>query len=181
MRKGVTLIELVIMMVLIGALSVGISRYLVNVIDVWNFTSFRSDIVANARGAFMKMIRDIRQIKKRTPSENTIEVADRSALQFISLDTNYNDIRIRYRLSGNYIYYDLDSNFDGTFDNSQILMTGAYNFYFKYYTKAGDELNPYPLSSSDREKIYQIGIEFEVREKDQSYQFRTKVFPRNLK
>ncbi len=181
MRKSVTLIELVIVIVLVGVLSVGFSRYFVDIINTWNFVSFRSEVVNVARSAFMQMTRRIRQIKKRTPSENTIETADIGTLKFVSLDTSDNNIRIRYRVSGNELYYDLDSDFDGNFESSHILLGGVYNFHFRYYKNDGTEMASYPLSYSDREDIYQIGIEFEIRERDQSYQFYTKVFPRNFK
>ena len=181
MKKSVTLIELIAVITIVGLLSAGFAWYLIDVINTYNFTSFRSEIVNTARSAFMQMTRKIRQIKKRTPSENTIEVADAGTLQFISLDINDNDIRIRYRFSGNDLYYDLDGDFDGSFESSHLLVGRLYNFNFKYYTEDGTELSSFPLSYSDREVIYQIGIEFEVRERDQIYQFHTKICPRNLK
>jgi len=176
-EKGVTLIELVIVIVLVGVLASGFGWYFTNVIDTWNFISFRSEVINQARLGFMQMVRQIRQIKRPTPTQPTIEQADQDSLQFIRLDDSGNDMRIQYHASGTELFYDLDSDFNGTFETSEILVNGIYNFAFRYYNQEGDELT-FPV---DVESIYEIGEEFEVREREQGYDFQTRVFPRNLR
>ncbi len=180
-RKAVTLIELVIVIVLVGILAGGVSLYFTSAIDTWRFISFRSEIVSQARASLLQMTRKIRQIKQPSQSQETIEAADLGSFQFIRLHESGSDERIRYRSSGEDIFYDLDSNVDGSFEGSYVLMDGVSNFGFSYYDDAGAQLSSLPLSQTDRGKIYRIEVSFDITEGDQSKSLDISIFPRNLK
>ena len=182
-KKAVTFIELVVVLTIVGIFAGAFSWFLIKVMDVWKFTSFRSEIVGQARISFIQMTRQLRQIKKDMPS--AIENASSSNLQFVRLDSSGNDIRLRYRYASvnEELFYEIDTNDDGSFDvsdTSEILLSGVAPFTFRYYDSLGSQIFSDPLSTAERENICYIEVQFDVNEKDQSYTFKSKVFPRNL-
>ena len=156
--KGLTLIELIIVITIIGALTLGFSWYFIKTIDLWNFLSFRNEIVNQIRIGLIRMGRDIRQIKRRTPTQETIEEATESSFQFIrEIDTG--DVRIRYRYLTNdtEVVYEVDQDLDGVFDYSHTLLSGASSFRFTYFDSQ-DNVTTVP---SD---IYRVKITLTVTE-----------------
>ncbi len=183
-KKAFTFIELVIVLTIVGIFSGAFSWFLIKVMDVWKFTSFRSEIVNEARISFIQMTRQIRQIKKDLPS--AIEDAGSDRLQFVRLDSGGNDVRLRYRYAPltEELFYEIDSNDDGSFDvsdTSEILVSRAAPFTFRYYDSLGGQIVSDPLSADEREGVCYIEVQFDVNEGDQSYTLKTRVFPRNLK
>jgi len=181
LHKGVTLIEIILVVVTIGVLAGGFSWYFARNIDLWNLVTFRSEIVSQARLGVVQMVRNIRQIKTSNPDEETIEEADTQTLQFIILSSDNSNVRMRYRFLGNSIFYDLDSDFDGTFEESNILVRGVDAFRFRYYDIDGEEFVTLPLSSEDREGVALVRIELSLQQGDQRIGFNQEVFLRNRK
>ena len=181
LHKGVTLIEIILVVVTIGVLAGGFSWYFARNIDLWNLVTFRSEIVSQARLGVVQMVRNIRQIKTSNPDEETIEEADIQTLQFIILSSDNSNVRMRYRFLGNSIFYDLDSDFDGTFEESNILVRGVDAFRFRYYDIDGEEFVTLPLSSEEREGVALVRIELNLQQGDQRIGFNQEVFLRNRK
>ena len=52
--KGVTLIELIVVMMVVGILTAASSMYIKETVDLWRFLNFRSEVVSQGRMALMK-------------------------------------------------------------------------------------------------------------------------------
>ena len=172
-KKSVTLIELVMVILVVGTLAAGFSWYLIQVIDVWNFVSFRNETVNQARSGLMRMSRDIRQIIPLG-----IEQAGIDALQFLVIDENDYSVRLRYRLDGSNLFYEIDDipqgAPDGTFDSSNVLLGGVSSLNFTYF-----DINDNPTSLL--EFIHFINISLTVQERTQQASMSLRVFPRNFR
>ena len=71
MKKAVTLIECIVVIVIIGALSVGFASYMSGTIDIWNLISSRSEVVNEARVGLLRMAREIRRADNFTTATDT--------------------------------------------------------------------------------------------------------------
>ena len=170
-RKTVTLVELIIVTVLVGALSLGFSWYLMNAIDMWQFVSFRSEIASQAELALAQMSRNIRQA-----TAGSIEDAKHKKITFGMLDDNDSPIRVQYKYNSTNgrLLYKLDNNNDGTWDSSDILLSGVSNLRFDYFDSAGN-------STATPSDVYLINTDISVAKGSQSATLSSRVFPRNFK
>ncbi|MCD6583159.1 MAG: type II secretion system protein [Candidatus Omnitrophica bacterium] len=178
MKRGVTLVELIITIVIVGVLSLGVGWYFSKSIDIWNFLSFRTEILNQARLGVVRMGREIRQVKKPTFEEETIEEATSTSFQFLEV-TYEGDKRIRYRYdeAAKNLFREEDFNMDEDFQDtneSQLLLTGVENFQFTYLDREGN-------STSVLGEIYRIKINLEVKRDEESVRIDYEVFPRNFK
>jgi len=138
-KKSVTLIELVTVIVIVGVLCVGLGSFIKQAMDVWNFTTFRSDIVNDARIAVLRMARDLRGISL---SASAIQSTTNATMIAYTVGSATN----RYRYDGlsipanKRLYYEIDSASDGTFESSNILLAELANFSFRYYNNTGYDI-----------------------------------------
>jgi len=65
-KEGVTLIELVMVIVAVGVIVGVATMYINEVVDLWSFMSFRTDVVNQARLSVARMSREMRQVKNAT-------------------------------------------------------------------------------------------------------------------
>ncbi|RKY45435.1 MAG: hypothetical protein DRP81_03840 [Candidatus Omnitrophota bacterium] len=177
-KKGVTLIELIITIVMVSFLFLGISWYFQRTIEIWNFLSLRNDIGNQLRLGIMRMGRDIRQIRTRDVEEEPIEVATSVLFQFIKF-TPDDEIRVAYLYdsSRGIIFYEEDTNSDGDFDDyreKQILLRDVDDFHFTYLDRKG---NP----TEEILDIYMVRIYLKVKKQEEELSISYEVFPRNLK
>jgi prepilin-type N-terminal cleavage/methylation domain-containing protein len=166
-RKGITLIELVMVIVIVGILAGASSMYIKETIDLWRFLTFRNEVVSGGRMALARMAREIRQMDEA-------EVAQTDSLQF--LDINGSRLRFR-RTADNNLWRDVDSNLDDIFEAQDVLATGVSELDFSYYDKDNNQLLE-PVS--DPSQIYRINIELEIESGDQTKTLRSQIYPRNL-
>jgi prepilin-type N-terminal cleavage/methylation domain-containing protein len=159
--KGLTLIELVMTIVIVGILLGVLSFSVKGIMDMWNFWSFRSEVVSQGRVAVMRMVREIRQVR----NETSIFIADRSSMQF----NDTNNQTVDYSLSGSDLIR-----------NGNVLARGVNNLTFSYYNITNAELAPLPLNAASRPEIYVIGITLKITSGDQNKTLETRVYPRNL-
>jgi prepilin-type N-terminal cleavage/methylation domain-containing protein len=159
--KGLTLIEMVITVVITGIILGGLIIPIKGIIDMWDFWSFRSEIVSQGRIAAMRMVREIRQVK----NETAIFIADRSHIQF----NDTNNQTIDYSLNG--------SNLTR---NNNVLASGISNFTLAYYNTTNVQLAPLPLNATNRSAIYMIGFGLTIVSGNQNKTLETRVYPRNL-
>jgi len=170
-RKTVTLVELVVVTVLVGVLSLGFSWYLMNAIDMWQFVSFRSEIVSQAKFALAQMSRNIRHA-----TAGSIEDAKHKKLTFSMLNGSGSPIRVQYKYNSTNgrLLYKLDNNNDGTWDSSNILLSGVSNLRFDYFDSKGN-------STTTPSDVYLVNIDISVAKGSQSATLSSRVFPRNFK
>ncbi|MFA6383833.1 MAG: type II secretion system protein [Candidatus Omnitrophota bacterium] len=159
-RRGVTLIELVVVIAVVGILAAMSSGYINQVVGTWQTVSFRMDTVAQMRSALDRMSREIRQVKNAT----SVYAADSSVFRFVGVD----DATITYNISGTNV---LRSN--------AVLATGAARLNFAYYDAEGEAL-AHPDVFPDATDIRRIAVTLEMRSAAQNKTMTVQVFPRNL-
>lgn len=176
-EKGVTLIELIMGIVIVGTL-VGISSvYIKQVMNLWNFLNFRNESSAQASTTLIRMAREIRQIADNT----AVSAADSSSLEFTAIDLDNdgnNDVIRFYRdAANNELRRVFNNNNSG---NGDILAGNISTLSFAYYGSNNAALSPLPLSSGNRSKIKRISARLTVQSGTQSKTLKTQIWPRNL-
>lgn len=168
-KKGVTLIELIMMIVVVGILAAVGSMYIKVTIDLWQFLNFRNEVASQARMALIRIEREIRQ----TRDSDSVLTADATRFRFIDM----NNITINYcRATAN-----CTCNSAGTYlcRDTSILMPGLTNFIFTYYDSSNQVIAS-PSVSPDKTDIKCIKITFTIQSGNQTKTLSTKVYPRNL-
>lgn len=168
-QKGVTIIELIMAIVIVGALVGGSAMYIKEIIGLWRFLSFRSEAVSQARIALVRISREIRQA-------NSINTAQSSRINFGAADLGEDDVDL---LDDTVEFYLNNSNelrrvFNS--DNSgqgYVLASGVSGPIFVYY-----DADKAVTAQIDRIKM--ISITLTVTAATQSKTLRTLVYPRNL-
>jgi prepilin-type N-terminal cleavage/methylation domain-containing protein len=158
--KGVTLIELVMVIAIVGILVSVSSMYIVEVVNMWNFFSFRSEIVSEARLALFRMVREIRQIGNVTD----VYKAQISDFQFRDINSDV----IEYSLSGGNL-----------FRNSDVLAAGVTNLTFIYYNRTDGQI-ALPLVSPAGTDIFRIHVNMEIGAGSQTKKISSQAYPRNF-
>ncbi|MFH0790599.1 MAG: prepilin-type N-terminal cleavage/methylation domain-containing protein [Candidatus Omnitrophota bacterium] len=159
-RRGVTLIEMIMAIVIVGVLVGVSSMYVKETIDLWHFLNFRSEVVSQGRIAMIRMGREIRQIR------DNLSVYNASAIRFRFDDINGNNID--YQLIGNNLMR-----------NSDVLASGVSSLGFIYYNSSNAVI-PVPLVSPTATDIYQISITLFIQSGSQTKTLRSQIHPRNL-
>ncbi len=114
--RGVSLIEVLIVLSMVGMLIVAISPHLRSGRQVWEVVGDRhADVVQNARIGMDKMVREIRQAQG-------LNVADSSYIEFVDKDSN----DMKFQLNAQYLEC-------GPPDSLAVLAGPANNLSFTYY------------------------------------------------
>ena len=158
-KEGVTLIELVMVIVAVGVIVGVATMYINEVVDLWSFMSFRTDVVNQARLSVARMSREMRQVKNAT----SVQAAEAHRFQF----TDINDQPIDYYLSGT----DLRRNAD-------TLAGGVRNLTFGYYNATGEVL-AVPVDAGNRTQIRRVSVFADIAAGTESKSLETQVFLRN--
>jgi type II secretory pathway pseudopilin PulG len=184
--KAVTLVELVVVIVVTGILTVGLAAYITQAVDTWDFLSTRSDIVNQARVGLLRMGRDIRNLT------GTPYAADADYLEFDRITPTGSTLRMRYDHddANDRVLYTVDENGNNDLsdETARVLIGGVKDpgggtdFQFRYFDSSGTELSA-PITLAD---IYRIRIEFVVSDtgmsaNPKSIQLHYEIFPRNFK
>ncbi|MFA5100129.1 MAG: type II secretion system protein [Candidatus Omnitrophota bacterium] len=159
-RRGVTLIELVMVIAVVGILAAMSSGYINQVINTWQTVSFRIESVSQMRSALDRMSREIRQVK------NTTSVLSAAANAFRFIDSA--DAAIMYNIAG-----------ANVLRNNEVLAAGVARLEFAYYDAQG-VLLPAPNVFPDETDIKRISVTLEISSSGQNKTMSVQVFPRNL-
>lgn len=159
-KKGVTIIELIIIMTLVAVLAAVSSLYIKETVDLWNFLIFRNEMVSQGRMAFSRMVREIRHVKDR----NSVLTAQAERFRFYDV----NDNEIDFYLSD-----------DILMRNSDILAGGVNSLEFTYYDNTNTVIST-PAVSPFMTDIYRIVIILGIGSGSQSKTLQVAVYPRNL-
>jgi prepilin-type N-terminal cleavage/methylation domain-containing protein len=159
-KSGLTIIELVMVIAIVGIVAGLSSVYINEVIDTYRLVSFRMESVAQMRGAIDRMSREIRQIKNST----SVLAASANLFRFNCVDNT----TISYNLSGTNLLR-----------NNSMLASGIGRLNFTYYNNTGGIVAA-PDVYPDVTDIVRIKIELEARSAAQNKNLSVQVFPRNL-
>jgi len=159
-KSGLTLIELVMTISIVGILVSGSMFYIKQVIDLWDFVSFRNEIVSDGRMALNRMSREIRQIN------NSTSVLYANITRFRFTDIN----------NGTIDYYFSSPNL---IRNNDTLASGVSNLNLTYYNLTNQPIAN-PLISPQATDIRRIKIRLNMFSGNQNKTFETQVYPRNL-
>lgn len=159
-RKGVTLIELVVAIVITGILA-GLGGMLVRqVVDSWNTVSSRSEAAAQMNIALGRMSRQIRSIKDPV----SVFIAASDSFKFRRND----GLNITYNVSGSDLL-----------ENGVVLSGSVKRLNFTYYNATGAVL-PAPDVYPDDTDVRRVGIELEIISRAGNKARSVTVRPRNL-
>jgi prepilin-type N-terminal cleavage/methylation domain-containing protein len=159
-EKGLTLIEMVMTIVIVGILAGGGMFYIRQVIDLWSFVTFRNEVVYQGRTALARMSRDIRQISNNT----SVFYANSTRFRFAGI----NNASVDYYLSNT----DLMRNNDA-------LASGVRNLTLTYYNLTNQPIAN-PLVNPQATNIRRISIRLNIFSGDQNKTLTTQVWPRNF-
>lgn len=158
--SGVTMVELVIVITIVGILASVASMYIKETIDLWRFISFRNEVVAQARISLSRIGRELRQIKDNYSVYNATS-------SYISFQ-DVNNSTISYSFSS-----------PNLLRNSDTLASGVTNFTLTYYDE-DNLLISSPALYPVRTDIERINIHLEVSSGTQSKALELEVYPRNI-
>lgn len=172
-RAGITLIELVIGMVLMGIVALVVANALSTGITGFFVVDNRKEALDQARVAMDRMAKEMRNLR------NSASVTASSATQFCftMLDGTNNNLLVNY----SYVDPDIKREEAGACvaGNGQTLATyiTASSFSFAYIQANGTEENPVQFSSVTTKRIR---ITAKSTVSGESVQLQTEVWPRNL-
>jgi len=158
-HKGMTLLELIIVMVLIGIVSIFITGVMFYEMNLFHNLSNRTDKLQISRDALRMISRDIRQIM----APDSISQAYLNSIQFDDVD----DFTIAYTFSNNQI-----------FRNGDLLQNSVQNLEFEYFDSSGNQLTS-PVSNPSQIRTISIDLTTSLSN-NQSFNLATKIYPRNF-
>ena len=173
MRRAFTLVETLVTVAIIAALSIAIGDAILYFYRAEETAALQSDTVRTARGAFDSMVRDIREASYGADGSQPIASMSGYALTFFA-DTNNDGSsdRISYRVSGTSLFKSItlpSGNppfYSGWIDSSTAsIAEGVRNLadghiLFRYYDAAGNEITDYSRTAD----VASVLIRFIVRE-----------------
>ncbi len=165
-KKAFSLIELIMVIVIVGILVGTFAIYVSNAIKLWQFTSFRSETVSQARLGLSRMVREMRQVKDNTSvttangSDFKFTTADGSVIEFVCSTPNTPLLRILGATSNNLV--------------QQITSTSI----FTYYDASNNVLSTPTVTPTTN--IKSIKIILNLQAGNQTNTLTTRVYPRNL-
>jgi len=164
-KKAFSLIELIMVIVIVGILVGTFALYVSNAINLWRFTSFSNETVAQARLGLSRMAREMRQVKDNTSvttatgSDFKFTAADDSIIEFVCAGADAPLQRILGVTSNNLV--------------SIISSTSIFTYY-----DANNAVLSTPVTPTSN--IKSIKITLQVKAGNQTKTLSTRVYPRNL-
>lgn len=131
-KTAFSLIELIMVITIVGILSAALSAYIGAAVDIWDFVSFRTEMVNDARMTLVRMGSELRQISKANITNATSSI--------LVYKSSGNATINRYRYSNPNLFYEIDTDKDGSFESSEPsnnLLNHATAFSFTYFNSSG--------------------------------------------
>ncbi|MFQ5674494.1 MAG: PilW family protein [bacterium] len=157
-QSGMSLIELIMVMVMISVLAGFVSNLIFYEVNTYDLITNRKQGIQNSRYALHLMTRDLRQIA----NQDSIFQASTDSVRF----KNVNNQAISYELANSNILR-----------NGDLLLDNVGSFHFTYIDDAGDTLST-PVS--DPRQIRAISLSLSTIIKGQVVNSKIKVTPRNF-
>jgi len=148
--------------VIVASVVAGLSFYIKNIVDLYNFITFRNEVASSSRMALSRMIREIRQ--SASPTEGNITTAAENSFTF----TDVTGATISYSLSGSNLMR-----------NTDVLSANVNSLTFTYYDLNSLVLAAVPLSITDCQNVVRVAVEIETSYGGQSLIVKAQTFLRN--
>ena len=170
-REGVTLIEILVVLFIMGMIAMALYGILKGGLDLWRGGKERTDIIAQARVAMDRLTRELR-------ATGGIGAAEDTYIYFSTdLDADDTEEEISYSWpSGTELFRGLSATPD-----YKVIARSIDNFSLYYYSKDGTQITPPTVTDNQlkRNMIWMIEIEARVKEDDNIVNLRSTVQPRN--
>jgi prepilin-type N-terminal cleavage/methylation domain-containing protein len=164
MKKGFTLVEVIMLVVVVGIVAAIGVPLLLETVNAWSFTSrFQDNAVSQSIVAMSRMSREIRRLK----NDASVATATQAQLSF----TDLTNTTITFDQSGDLLRRNTDSLAD--IDNSNPLD-------FTYYNDTGAVIAT-PLVSPNNTNIRLITVSFSVLAGSNKLNFQLQARPQNLR
>jgi len=163
-EKGFTLIEVIIVIIVVGIISVIIGSMLLGVVKAWTFKFNRNDILWDGRLAINRITREIREVR------NTTSVITASSSQFRFINTG--NVNITYSLSST----NLNRTENGT---TNLLASNVSALTFTYYNASGTSI-PAPTVSPSATNIRRVRISLTLTKNGQNVYLRSDSSTKNF-
>ncbi len=162
--RGVTLIELVIVLVLVGIFAGGVAIFLVQGTDLWSKVTFQLDAMSQAELALDRMQREIAQIK----DDSSVSTANATTLAF----TTVNNESVQYQYTSS----------NATLNrNGQLLASGVQSATFQYWNVKGQSIaSPQVVPPATKTDLWRIGLTMTVTSNQETVTLSTQMLPRNF-
>jgi prepilin-type N-terminal cleavage/methylation domain-containing protein len=156
--EGVSLVELMVTIVLIGIIAAVTARMLVTGAGAFNSVSSRNKVLHSNRISLEMLMKDLRSIK----SKDHILSASSNQLTFI----NIHDEQINYSFSNGTLYR-----------NSNMNVEGLSTFELTYYDDDGNVISSPVSTLTD---IWDINVSVDATVEGQPFHLNSRMHPRNI-
>jgi len=178
-KEGFTLIEIVLVIVIIAVLAGILIEPLRQGIQSYVGIETRADLTSQAREATMRMVRELRNIRKdagNTPEIDCDTAGDEatvSRIRFMDVQNN----AIKFYLSGSNVQrMDMDTSADN------VLADQVSSLQFRYFDGSNTELTPSPqLSAAQCDNVRRILVILAMQEGTETVTMTGQAFLRELR
>ena len=143
-KKGLTLIELMVVVVVLSLIILGLVTFFTGGVRSWITGQNQLSAQRNARQAMDRMVREIR--------EASDIIADSTTSQRINFNTPWNS-NLYYTWSG--------ATWEAIFEGTNPLINNVQNLTFKYFNNSDVEIDP-PLTDDTASKVSKVHIDLQV-------------------
>lgn len=173
--KGVTLIEIIVIIVIVGIISVGIANFIRQAIDIYRFIDFHNDVSFEGKKALDWIIRDLKKIK----DTRSINTAESEHINFESSeDEDENGVEDIIDINFDSTQHIISRSIDGG-TTAYPLCRDVESLTFTYYDSSGNII-PAPVARNRLDDIRKIRVEITLQKGEESVNFFSVVIPRNL-
>lgn len=193
-RKGLTLIELLIAISLMGAIFLALAVFTDNGFKLWRVTRQKVENEEKVRNALLQLTREVRELRSADNGAFAIESAtNQQFVFFANVDSDLGTERLRYFFSNGAIYrgvidpvgspatYPTANEQITTIVDHVLLVGDVFDFYDQNYTGTQNPL-AFPV---DPNAIHLVAIHFQIdvdpTTSPTPTDVQTQVTPRNLK
>jgi len=158
-QSGISLLELILVMVLVGIISGFIANLLYYELNLYNRLIGITSSTQTTRNTLQMLSRDLRHID----APDSIYQASADSIRFDDVD----DVMLSYKFYNDKIYR-----------NNDLMQDGINGLTFRYYDASGNELST-PVTNPAQ--IQSITVQLVASVNGQSLTFNTSIQPRNFK